>query len=440
MILSIRRFLILVSLAATVVVIFIASFQGYRAGTIATQSLLDQQLAEKSQLLRSEATLETSESVNQLFQIFDRDGQLVRGSPGAPETPISSGSDGFIDVSHDGILWRTLSTTTPSGELIVVAERRALQFEIVEEVVTQTLLPIGIGIPVLAVLIGTIITFGLRHLRLVERELRARSSQNLQALTLGAVPLELQPLLETTNSLLDRLEAAFERERRFAGDAAHELRTPVSALKIDVFNLGKKIASDDPDIRAIEQNLDRMGHIIEQLLMLYRASSEQIKSQFQEIQIKRLCQEVITDLYPLIQARQQQISLEGDEVVVNGHSYALSALIKNIVDNASKYSPRGATIEVRILRQGQSVTVDVIDSGPGIPDRLKERVAHRFVRGTDVAHTKIPGCGLGLSIVDLVAKLHQGTWALADGPNGLGTKVSLSLALQGKLDESVSMA
>jgi len=402
--LSIRRFLILVSLAATVVVIFIASFQGYRAGTIATQSLLDQQLVEKSQLLRSEATLETSESVNQLFQIFDRDGQLIRGSPGAPETPISSESDGFIDVSHNGILWRTLSTTTPSGELIVVAERRALQFEIVEEVVTQTLLPIGIGIPILA------------------------------------VPLELQPLLETTNSLLDRLEAAFERERRFAGDAAHELRTPVSALKIDVFNLGKKLAPDDPDIRAVEQNLDRMGHIIEQLLMLYRASSEQIKSQFQEIQIKRLCQEVITDLYPLIQARQQQISLEGDEVVLNAHPYALSALIKNIVDNASKYSPRGATIEVSVLRQGQSVTVDIIDSGPGIPDRLKDRVAHRFVRGADVAHTKIPGCGLGLSIVDLVAKLHQGTWTLADGPNGLGTKVSLSLALQGKLDDSVSVA
>lgn len=427
--LSIRRFLILVSLAATVVVIFIASFQGYRSGTAATQALLDQQLVEKNQLLRNDIHLEQSGSPNQLFQIFDPNGRLLKSSPGAPDTPITAETNGFVDISYDGILWRTLASSTASGELIVVAERRALQFEVVEKVVLETLLPIGIGIPVLAILIGAIITFGLRHLRLVERELRARSSQNLQAVTLAAVPMELQPLLDTTNSLLDRLEAAFERERRFAGDAAHELRTPVSALKIDLFNLGKKLASDDPDIRAIQQNLDRMGHIIEQLLMLYRASSDQLKSQFEPIHIKRLCQEVITDIYPLIQERQQQISLEGEDIVVNAHPYALSALIKNVVDNASKYSPDGATIDVRIWRDGDAASIDVIDSGPGIPNRLKDRVAHRFVRGADVAHSKIPGCGLGLSIVDLVAKLHQGSWRILDGPDGRGTKVSLSLAL-----------
>ena len=428
---SIRRFLILVSLAATVVVTFIASFQGYRSGTIATQALLDQQLLEKSALLIDEKTSHTDDTPNQLFQIFSADGTLLRASPDAPTTPLSEETTGLADISYDGILWRTLAVTSPRGELVVVAERRALQFEIVEQVVLETLLPIGIGIPVLALLIGAIITYGLRHLRQVEQELRARSSQNLQALTLDVVPAELQPLLDTTNSLLDRLEASFKREQRFAGDAAHELRTPVSALKIDLFNLSKRLPQGDADIRAIELSLDRMSHIIEQLLMLYRASSDQLRSQFAPIEIKRLSQELIAELYPLIQSRHQDIALEGDAVTITAHHYALSALLKNLVDNASKYSPEGSSIEVHIARDTQGVMMSVTDSGPGIPDSLKNQVTQRFVRGSSATHANIPGCGLGLSIVDLVVKLHQGQWSVQDGPQGKGTRITISLPSEG---------
>ena len=426
---SIRRFLILVSLAATIVVTFIAAFQGYRSGTVATQALLDQQLQEKSELLLSEDTPRAEETTNQLFQIFGPDGSVIRTSPGAPSIPLSEDVNKLADISHEGTLWRTVAVRSSDGGLIVVAERRALQFEVVEEVVLETLLPIGLGIPVLALLIGVIITYGLRHLRQVEQELRARSSQNLQALTLDVVPAELQPLLDTTNSLLDRLEASFQREQRFAGDAAHELRTPVSALKIDLFNLSKRLPEGDPDIRAIELSLDRMGHIIEQLLMLYRASSDQLRNQFAPVSLQRLSQDLITELYPLIQSRRQDIALEGDDVAVDAHHYALSALIKNLVDNASKYSPEGGEIEVRIAVKAGAAVLSVTDSGPGIPDSLKTQVARRFVRGSSATHAKIPGCGLGLSIVDLVVKLHRGQWTIDDGPAGRGTCITVSIPM-----------
>jgi len=428
---SIRRFLILVSLAATIVVTFIATFQGYRSGTLATQALLDKQLSEKIQLLHADATSPALNTPNQLFQVFDAQGQLLRGSAGAPALPLTDESRGYADISHDGTLWRTLAAGTPEGGRIVVAERRALQFEVVDEVVLQTLLPIGIGIPVLALVIGVIITYGLRHLRTVEQELRARSAHNLQTLDIDVVPQELQPLLDTTNSLLDQLDAAFQREQRFAGDAAHELRTPVSALKIDLYNLSKRLPPDDADVNAIKQNLDRMGHIIEQLLMLYRASSDQLARQFAPLEIQRVCQETVAELYPQIQARRQDISLEGDDCTVNAHRYAVGAMLKNLIDNASKYSPEGTTIEVRTTRAGDSLQIDVVDAGPGIPDSLKNEVQGRFVRGSSAMHSKIVGCGLGLSIVDLAVKLHRGVWAIHNAPSGRGTWIAVTLPIRG---------
>ncbi len=432
---SIRAFLILVILAALVIVIFTATFQGYRSGSDETASLLDRLLEEKIGLLAGENVLtDGAPQTHQLYQVFSSSGELKKASAQAPKTPLITAQGTLVDVSYNGGLWRALSQTTPAGETIVVAERLADRYAISDNIISKALVPILLSMPVLALLIWSIVSFGLRHLKLLERELRHRSPQNMTALTLESPPDELLPVIASTNSLLHRLRSAFEREQRFAGDAAHELRTPVSALKVDVHNLGFQLPERFEELSIIDGNINRMGHIIDQLLMLYRTGSDELQAQFEPVNITALTRETITDIYADAAKKHQDLALEGSDVWLSGHEFALQAMIKNLIDNAIKYTPNGGKIVVTITEEKKCCLVSVMDSGSGIPDDLKMRVKERFYRINSETNKPIHGCGLGLSIVDHVVTLHAGEWHVEDGAGRAGTLVKVYLPLSEACD------
>jgi two-component system sensor histidine kinase QseC len=332
--------------------------------------------------------------------------------------------EGVADMSFDGRRWRVLNFWSSDRSLMVqVAEPVGDRFTLAEQIVNATLLPILIGIPVLAVMTWIIITVGLRHLKALAWAVSERGTDNLNVIEMPGVPRELESVVVSMNGMLAQLDQSFERERRFASDAAHELRTPLSALKVNVYNLSKQLHGST-DIDDLFNSLNRMSHLIDQLLLLYRASSENLRTEFEKVDLHALCQMIIQDRYETIAQREQEIELIGDATVILGNEFALSAMISNLIDNASKYSDRGGSILVKLSPQAGRYVLSVEDSGIGIPETLRKRVLDRFFRVN--SGSPIQGCGLGLSIVQHVAVLHHANLAISDSSFETGTCVSLS--------------
>ena len=424
---SIRSFLIVVTLAAIVLVIFVAVFQGYRKGIDQTQHLLDSQLEHYARLILLVKDRNTTPlpSNNQFqYQTFDLQGNLLMRSDGAPSDPmLALDFVGVTDSSFGGQRWRVLHYRAPQQMLSVqVAETVGERFAIAEQIVNATLLPILLGIPILAMLAWGIITLGLRHLSRLAKALSERGADNLTVIELPGIPSELDPVLESMNNMLTQVAKSFEREQRFASDAAHELRTPISALKVNVYNLSKQL-TDNADLRGLSVSLTRMAHLIDQLLLLYRASSDNLRTEFEPVNLRRLCEDVIRDRYPRILERGQEIELEAANLSILGNQFALSALVANLVDNASKFTPQSGHIRLELAQVNGCVELLVEDSGIGISTEFRERVMDRFFRIN--TGSSVQGCGLGLSIVQHVVALHDARFSITDSQFETGTQVAV---------------
>ena len=352
---SIRRFLITISLAVITLVNFVAALQGYRSGLENTDILIDTMLQEKAHLIADLSVVPEGENITQasgnelLFQVFDKNGKLIKRSAQAPISPLEKLEPGFSTISYAGYRWRTFTLKNDdSGVQMLIAERMDLRYYLAEGVIQKTIIPIFLGMPFLSLLIWFIVTQGLKPLNRLSVEVASKKTQDLTPIDQGDLPRELQPLLDSMNGLLSRLSNTFEREKRFSADAAHELRTPLSALKINMFNLKKRLPEDDPDIEIIDQSIARMVHLIEQMLLLYRLSPEQFQSHFTVVDLKAVVQQAIADNYAPIDEKNQEISLEGDEVNVEGDTFALTTLVKNLIDNANKYTPKEGHIRVEL--------------------------------------------------------------------------------------------
>ncbi len=431
---SIKRFLILVSLAAVALVNFIAALHGYRSGLAQTEALLDQQLVEKAVLLSTHVNdgAEVAGTEQFLFQQFDRDSKLVHASRNAPKKPIADAGNGFSTASFNGHLWRVYTLTTPAPvTTIYVAEEISNRYSVAESIVLKTVSPIVIALLALALIIWLVVSLGLQPLKRLTREVASKQPSNLSPIAVQNLPAELRPLLLAMNTMLGRLQESFEREQRFSADAAHELRTPLSALKVNLFNLKKKLPQDDNDLRDMTASIDRMGHLIEQLLMLYRMSSEQTTAHFRKLDLYEIARQHIAENYNRFDARNQQIEMEGQPTWIIGNEFAITAMIANLVDNASKYTPKGGSIKVNVDARGGKACFVVEDSGIGIPAELTGRVLDRFYRvAADGGETGATGCGLGLSIVKHVADIHNASLFMGNSqfPSGLMVEVIFPLA------------
>lgn len=421
---SIRLFLIVGTVATLILYNFIAALRGYMSSMDEADTLFDNQLLDLSQLVAhmdiSRITRDFRLGNNLAFQLWE-DESLLAASFHAPDAPINDFVPGFDFANFDGYRWRTYTRyDETAGRWIIVAERSDLRFILGENVVLESITPILVGIPVAALLIWLIVGRGLKPLQLLSSDLREKQGQDLSPLPSRQTPQELGQVIQSINGFIHRLREAIAREKRFSADAAHELRTPIASLKIQLHNLAQEVDADSEAFVQLQQGIERMQHLVEQLLSLYRNSPDQFAASCKTLDLLAVIQDAAAGYYPLLEQKRQCLELEGESAFIIGDRFALETLVANLLSNASRYTPEGGRVLVRVERLGTKVCLVVEDNGPGIPMSERSHVFERFYRGGASGGGNAPGCGLGLAIVAHIAELHHATVAIEDASTGTG--------------------
>lgn len=364
------------------------------------------------------------------FQVWDRKGRLRLRSASAPEARLQSQSEGYGDATIDGKRWRIFSRWDESRHYVVqVGERYELREELAESVASHLMHPLYFALPALALLIWWAVGAGLAPLAGIAREVERRAPDNLAHLDVGNAPREIFPLVAALNALFDRLRSSLEQERRFTADAAHELRTPLAAVKTQA-QVALGATGEAERGRALANvvgGADRAARLVEQLLVLARLDPQTALPPGKTVDLQALAQQSVADIAPAAAARGVEVGLAaGEAAQVAGDPVLLGVLLRNLLDNAVRYTPAGGEVEVSLRRTGGGVSLAVVDTGPGIPEAERGRVFDRFHR---VLGTGEEGSGLGLSIVRRIADLHRARVSLGAGPGGRGLRAEIEFLL-----------
>ncbi|HDR2669206.1 TPA: two-component system sensor histidine kinase QseC [Enterobacter bugandensis] len=354
------------------------------------------------------------------FAIYASDGTMIlNDGENGRDIPYHYRRDGFDDgrLQDDNDEWRFLWLTSPDGKYrVVVGQEWEYRQDMALDVVSSQLTPWLVALPVMLLLLIVLLSRELKPLKKLAQTLRSRSPDATDALSTQGVPAEVRPLLDSLNHLFTRTQEMMTRERRFTSDAAHELRSPLAALKVqtDVAQLSQ----DDPQaqekaLAQLHAGIDRASRLVDQLLTLSRLDSLESLDGVEQIPMADLLQSAVMDIYPSAQQAGIDIRLHinAPEVTRTGQQLLLSLLARNLLDNATRYSPRGSVVDVTL--NTRSVTVR--DNGPGISPDALARLGERFYRppGQDAT-----GSGLGLSIVKRIAALHGMRVSLGNAPEG----------------------
>lgn len=357
------------------------------------------------------------------FQVFHEDVLTMR-SANAPEHPMlpmdKPFRKGFDTVRIDGTTWRVFSAYGAERDVqVYVGEQYSSRASIMRAVLRSTFWPMAAAMPLLGLLVWWAVRRGVSPLRQLGRALAQRRPEALSPVALDDAASEITPIVDALNRLFMRIDALLESERRFTADAAHELRTPIAAIRAQAqVAMGE---SDDTVRRQALQNTldgcDRATRLVEQLLTLSRMESDAGPAKT-SVDLGMLAQSVVAEIAPRAFRKSQVLELHADdECRVPGNETLLSILLSNLVDNAVRYSPASAKVNVTVRRVGGDVLMSVDDSGPGMPEEERIRLGERFFR---VLGSGESGSGLGWSIVRRVAGVH-----------GADVKVMRSAALGG---------
>jgi len=415
---SMRLYLITATLAVLTLFNFVAALQGYRASLAEAEQLFDNQLRQTAELI---ANLPTGHFESQLrqrdnlaYQVW-HDHELLAASSSTLRDPITELLPGFGHANFDGYRWRTLVYYDGQQDnWVVAAERTDLRYMLAESVITQAVLPILLGIPFAGLLIWLIVSHGFKPLRDLSEQLKNKQANDLTPVEIPDLKSELEQVNHSINALMRRLGTALEREKRFTADAAHELRTPISALKVQLHNLKEEIPPGNESFSQLEAGVERMQHLVEQLLSLYRSTPEEFSHHFTRLNLYRLAQDVIANQHQDFENKQQVLELNGVDAYVEGDPFALTTMLQNLLSNANKYTPPGGSVRVTVEPTGNHICLKVEDSGPGIAPTDYGKVFERFQRLNDKRGTAVAeGCGLGLTIVRHIADLHRARASIA---------------------------
>lgn len=384
--------------------------------------LLDSHLAQAAALLVAQQLPEVEEEAGGIdtpilhryaprvsFQVW-HEGRLVLRSTNAPSEPLGRPGHGFESGFRtrriDGIVWRVFATRGAEHDVqVYVGEQVASRASILMAVLRSVLWPMALALPLLALVGWWGVRRGLAPLRQMGHALAARDPRALQPVQLPDAPLEMSPMLDALNELFLRIGALMDSERRFTADAAHELRTPIAAIRTQA---QVALGESDPALRrhalqATLEGCDRASRLVDQLLTLSRLDAADFPA-LAVVELGAVARRVVADLAPWAIARQQVLELDASATaLVRGDEVLLGALLRNLVDNAVRYSPQGATVSLRIGVQQARVRLVVEDGGPGLGEADLTRLGERFFR---VLGTQETGSGLGWSIVQRIARVH----------------------------------
>jgi signal transduction histidine kinase len=300
------------------------------------------------------------------------------------------------------------------------------------------LLPLMVSLPLLLLPAWLSVRLALRPWAKLSSEIASRGPDDLQPLQFVPAHRELSPLTQAVNLLLSRLRGARARERSFIADAAHEMRTPIAAIQVNAEALkARKLSA--PDLELLDGLLksnDRAARLVSQLLALTRSDASPELKLIDQVDLEALVQNVLATWAAMAKQRDVELDLTSQAgPQVSGDAESLTALIDNLVGNAVKYSPPGGTVKVKLQGDANAVLMTVTDEGPGIAPELRKRVFERFFRAPGQAQS---GSGLGLAIAKAVADRHGATLELSSGPEGLGLRVLLRMAISHRLDQKRS--
>ncbi|GAA4338786.1 sensor histidine kinase [Variovorax defluvii] len=369
------------------------------------------------------------------IQVF-RDGRLVMRSANAPAEPLvpegGNAAREFTTVAIGGKPWRVFAVRDPAAGLAVyVGEEGKSRNAILWAVLRSTLWPLVAALPLLMLAVWWATRRGLRPMRRLGRSLRGRGPDALDRVQVGDAPAEMVPMIDALNALFERIENLLSAERRFTADAAHELRTPIAAIRTHA-QVAMNEADDGRRRRALQGMLDgcdRAARLIEQMLMLARLEADSMPQE-KAVDLRAVAQGVLAELAPRAIGRRQVLALDAEgPCVVRGDETLLAVLLRNLVDNALRYSPPGARVDVRVACGDAGPGLVVEDEGPGLAEADMARLGERFFRALG---TEESGSGLGLSIVRRIAAVHRMTVDIGRS-SSLG---GLAVRVQGRADDS----
>lgn len=357
------------------------------------------------------------------FQVFIG-GRLITRSPNAGSVPMSTVENGLSTVRMpNGSLWRVIGLYVPSrGVQAFVGEQMESRQAILRVLLRNVLWPLLVALPLLAIAIWWSVHRGLAPLRDLSLMLGKRRPQALDPVVLEDMPDEMRPLVAELNQLLARIGGMVLSERRFTADAAHELRTPIAVIRAQAqvaLGAGDDVGQRTHALQSTLAGCDRATRVVEQLLMLARLEEQDTRRGL-SVNLSATVRRVAADLAPGALARRQSLELEADGVCnISADETLLSVLVRNLIDNALRYSPQGARVLVSLDATPRGVVLQVQDSGPGLQPAEIQRLGERFFR---VLGTDQPGSGLGWSIVRRISDV-----------TGASVKVAPSEALGGLL-------
>jgi two-component system OmpR family sensor kinase/two-component system sensor histidine kinase QseC len=422
---SIRTRLLVSLLGTLALAALVLGGSTYRNTLEEAQSLFDYQLRQMALSLRDQGEIAPDQAgafadagLDFVVQIWTVDGRTIYASRQHSSLP-SRAVLGFADVSVEGQTWRTFSVAA-RDRVIQVAQPRQIRERLAAAAALHSVLPLLLLAPALALFVGWLVTATLKPLRRLSQEVMSRDAEALSALPAADLPDEVAPLVTSLNALLQRLSSAFDAQRAFVADAAHELRSPLTALKLQVQMLQR--APDDTAraeaVQQLAQGVERATRLVEQLLTLARNEPGARQAPFARVDLGEVVRQALADTGPLAAERRTAIEFDAQEPVqIQGDATALRVLARNLADNAVRYAPEGARVQVRVAREAGAAVLTVDDSGPGIPAAERERVFDRFWRREASAATT-SGSGLGMAIVKSVAERHGAQLSLQDSPLG----------------------
>ncbi|MCR6478191.1 ATP-binding protein [Variovorax sp. ZS18.2.2] len=348
------------------------------------------------------------------FQIWDREGRLIAATPGAPSAPLNAGfANGFSSVVVDGRDWRVYSVADVGGRVRVQVGNDRDMIDADFQKHSAKAVSLGaLGMALVGLMMWWAVHRALKPIAKMEKDTRSRSAFDLTPLSTGALPAELLPLVNSFNHVLARLDQSIKAERQFIGDAAHELRTPLAALQSQLEVVMRARADDERDaaLRKLLLGVKRASRLSDQLLDMAQLEAGEHAPVREWCDLGDIVRHVVSEFELHAERSHRHIELAVDACRMHCNVDEIGILVRNLVDNALRYSFVGGRVRVRCTAHrdidGRERTVlEISDDGPGVPPAEHEAIFERFHRGS--GNPGVRGAGIGLSLVRRIARMHS---------------------------------
>ena len=432
---SLRGRLLWFLLAAITIAAIAQASIAYRTALQDADEIFDYHMQQMALSLRSSAPLANSEAAalaeaeaennDLMVQVWTPDGVQVFRTVSRARLPQRAVL-GFSNVKANNTTYRVFSVQT-STQTLQIAQDMAVRRNMAGNLALRTVGPIAVMMPILMLVVWWVVSGSLQPVARVRAQVAARQADDLSPVSESGLPDEVLPLVQELNLLFGRVKTAFEAQQHFVADAAHELRTPLAALKLQAQSL-ERADSDDARgvaIGRLTAGIERATRLVEQLLVLARQEASAAGGMRNDtVDLADLARRTLADMAGAAVTKGVDLGLQkADSAAVQGQADALTILLRNLVDNAIKYTPAGGRIDVSVTADKEGATLVVEDSGPGIAAEERERVFDRFYR---IAGSEAKGSGLGLAIIKAIAERHGAALRLDSSPTLGGLRIGIT--------------